>query len=608
MATSAGVNASSGRRGYLRYLYGNHFWIPELLADFTRGIVRDTTRDAMPTNAVYDSVDFLLDRPGVAYKRGGSAFQHTAPGGMASLIGVAAPEYPGNPRVVAFASDGGSGTFAYDVTTGTPGSSLNCNGALLLENPPLHKDKLIVCDGKGAIGLTPHAVQKLYLSSGTLAVADLGGAPPVARYSCVHLSHLVLANSVANPNRVWFSPIPNIEGNTVAITSASSTSHTFTIPGDLTTSLPVGSSFTVTGSTSNNGTYTVLASSWAAGATTVTVASVPSSTGTMGNLNTGWDTANAWFDVPHEIMGLASLQGVLIIFCRGESWRILGDVPPGQTGANMQREPLAAVGCVDARSIVKMNGLVYWAHESGMYYTNGAAPASITHLPNATGIGNLWADALYGYSPQLNSVVCAGVYLNKHLFVTVRHAATDPQAGARYQFLYYQPTGSWVRLADGVTADMYATAFAPSGEIYASCGDTSDPVRALKLSGLFKPTGSNKTDANGDVVAPTVTFRTLTNTPSLTAWGRARLTYDMRDAASDNPTLAVAAAKGMEATSFATASTLVETLDTVRQRFSVACDSQAMTIRLTQSNASAMTELHALEVESRPYPRAAEGV
>jgi hypothetical protein len=86
------------------------------------------------------------------------------------------------------------------------------------------------------------------------------------------------------------------------------------------------------------------------------------------------------------------------------------------------------------------------------------------------------------------------------------------------------------------------------------------------------------------------------------------LTYDMRDAASDNPTLAVAAAKGMEATSFATASTLVETLDTVRQRFSVACDSQAMTIRLTQSNASAMTELHALEVESRPYPRAAEGV
>ena len=353
--------------------------------------------------------------------------------------------------------------------------------------------------------------------------------------SCVHVGHLVLANSTTYPNRVWFSPIPDIE--------------------------------------------------------------------------TAWDTANSWFDVPHEVTGLASMQGVLIISTRGETWRVLHDVPPGHPSFNMELQPLATVGCVDARSIVKMNGVVYWAHESGIYYTNGAAPQSITLRPDATGIGNLWADALDGYSPQLGSVVCAGVYLNKHLFVTVRHSASDPQAGARYQFLYYEPTGSWVRLADGVTADMYATSFAPTGELYAACGDGSDPVRALKLSGLFTPSAANKTDANGEAVAPTITMRTLTDAqPALKAWGRARLTYDMRDAASDNPTLAVAAASGMEATTFATVSTLAETSDTVRQRFSVARDSQAMTIRLTQSNASASTELHMLEVESRPYPRAAEGV
>src|SRR4029077_12254811 len=107
-------------------------------------------------------------------------------------------------------------------------------------------------------------------------------------------------------------------------------------------------------------------------------------------------------------------------------------------------------------------------------------------------------------------------------------------------------------------ADMYATAFAPSGEIYASCGDTSDPVRALKLSGLFKPTASNKTDANGEAVAPTITMRSFLDEPAMKAGGRARLTYDMRDAASDNPTLAVDAARGMEATSLATMSTLAE--------------------------------------------------
>jgi hypothetical protein len=530
MATSAGINASSGRRGYLRYLYGNHFWIPELLADFTRGIVRDTTRDAIPANGVYECIDFLLDRPGVAYKRGGCAFQSSQIGAAGSgiLVAIAAPEYPGDPRVIAIGSTGATRTL-YDVTGGSAGAGISLGTTEPYENPPLYVDKLIITDGRGA--LPP---KKAYLSGGSVAVADLGGSPPNAKVSCVHVSHLVLANSTANPNRIWFSPVPDIEA--------------------------------------------------------------------------AWDTANSWFDVPHEVTGLASLQGVLIIFTRGETWRILGDVPPGHPNFNMELQPLATVGCIDARSIVKMNGLVYFAHESGMYYTNGAAPASITHRADATGVGNLWADALAGYSPMLGSVVCAGVYLNKHLFVTVRHADTDPQAGARYQFLYYEPTGSWVELSDGVTATMYATSFAPIVELYAAAGDFADPVRALKMSGLFKPSASNKADANGEAVAPTLTFRTLTDGVGLKAWGRARLTYDMRDAASDNPTLAVAAARGMEATSFATMSTLAESTDTVRQRFSVACDSQAMTIRLTQSNASAMTELHALEVESRPYPRAAEGV
>src|SRR4029077_5728787 len=125
MATSAGATAASGRRGYLRYLYGNHFWIPELLADFTRGIVRDTTRDAIPENGVYDSVDFLLERPGVAYKRGGTVFQSTAVsgGGVVGLWRVAAPESPGDPRVVAIGSSGANRTL-FDVTSGTPATGI----------------------------------------------------------------------------------------------------------------------------------------------------------------------------------------------------------------------------------------------------------------------------------------------------------------------------------------------------------------------------------------------------------------------------------------------------------------------------------------------------
>jgi hypothetical protein len=209
----------------------------------------------------------------------------------------------------------------------------------------------------------------------------------------------------------------------------------------------------------------------------------------------------------------------------------------------------------------------------------------------------------------LGSVICAGVHLNKYLFVTVRHSSSDIQAGVRYQFLYHEPTGAWTRLSDGVTADMYATSLAPTGEIYAAGGDSADPIRVQKLSGLLTPSASNKTDANGEAVAPTITFRTLTGgNVGVKAWGRGRLTYDLRDAGSDDPSLAVAVAFGLEAATFATSSTLTETTDADRVRFDLARDSQAATVKVTQANASSKTELYALEVESRPYTAGAEGV
>lgn len=406
---------------------------------WSRGIVRDRPRHAIPDGAVYDAVDFLFDKPGLAYKRGGSAFQSSALTG-AIIIAVMAPEYTADSRVLAIVSDGASTRTLYDCTTSTASSIGSVNGAQPIENPSFFEQKVILCDGIGVSG-TYHAPQKIYLVTGTVTVADLGGSPPNARYSCVHLDRLILANTTANPNRLYFSAVSDPET---------------------------------------------------------------------------WDTTNAWIDVGEPITGLASVQGVLLIFSRGATWRVLGSLPPGSVDSNgaqiddMELQPVSgAVGCMDARSIVYMSGLVYWAHESGIHFSNGGAPTSITDRTDGTGIGTLWASAVSGWSPELASVVCSGVWLNKWLFITVRHAATDAQSGARYQFLWYQPTDTWTRLADGVTADMYATRFAPTQEIYAACGDTGDPVRLLKLSGLFSPSSSNEADANAENVLPTLTMRPL---------------------------------------------------------------------------------------------------
>lgn len=503
------------------------------------GICRDTARWAIPKGAVYDAVDFLFDQPGKMYKRGGSSFQSSALGdSMVLIIAVAAPEFPGDPRVVVIASDG-SHRKLYDVTASSAGSAVAIGDAQPTENPPMYWDRLIITDGIGNGSGTYAAPQTVKVPSGTLTVANLGGTPPNARCSCVHLDRIVLANgtdpndgnSVHN-NRVWFSPVPDVEGT--------------------------------------------------------------------------WDTAQSYIDFPASITGLASVGGVLIVFSRGNVWRVLGDLPPGSVDSNnlpndnMEAQPLESggIGCIDARSIVQMGGVCYFADESGVHYTNGAGIGTVTHNNDGTGIQGLWATAVAGYTPSLGSVVCAGTWRDRFLFVTVRHASSDPQSGARYQFLYDRDTSCWTTLSDGVTADMYATRFAPNGEIYAACGDTGDSVRLLKLSGLFSPASGNKNDANGEAVVPTVTFRPQAAGPGLKAFGFGHLIFDV--VTSDTATLAVATARGLDAGSFTTRRTL-DAADEGRRRFKINFDSEAANVKVTQANASATTEIRALEIEARPY-------
>lgn len=63
-----------------------------------------------------------------------------------------------------------------------------------------------------------------------------------------------------------------------AVAAVSAVNNTFGLTGDFLTTYPVGRQFTVSGSTGNDGDYTVTAVSLAAGVTTITVASVADAT------------------------------------------------------------------------------------------------------------------------------------------------------------------------------------------------------------------------------------------------------------------------------------------------------------------------------------------
>src|SRR5262245_51251068 len=79
------------------------------------------------------------------------------------------------------------------------------------------------------------------------------------------------------------------------------------------------------------------------------------STGSGGNGFTNWDTNVAYWDVTNEVTGLASVQGVLLIFSPNNTERIIGYESPGtkHTSADMELQPFTNVGCLDARSIVQ---------------------------------------------------------------------------------------------------------------------------------------------------------------------------------------------------------------------------------------------------------------
>ena len=73
--------------------------------------------------------------------------------------------------------------------------------------------------------------------------------------------------------------------------------------------------------------------------------------------------------------------------------------------------------------------------------------------------------------------------------------------------------------------------------------------------------------------------------------------------------MAVSVAPGVEATTFTAVaeSPASENSDATRQRFTVGQVSQAVNVRLTQTNASSKTEVYSLEVEERALTPVAGG-
>ena len=379
-----------------------------------------------------------------------------------------------------------------------------------MDKPKLRIDKLIITANNGT------TIPKYY--NGT-TVADVAATAPAGKFAEVYKTRLVLGNTSANPNRLFFSPTPDI--------------------------------------------------------------------------TTAWDTTNSWIDCDYTITGLAATSNQLMIFSQGHTERIIGSTPP--PGSDMDRTVIGSVGCTDARSICVQENNVLFANPRGVYLTNGSGFASLT----TEGLIESYWQGLFASYAASTWTISAGIYRSFY-FVTIMNGSTHIDT-----LMCNVPRRAWWRLTN-TKACAFTSAVGVSEELYYADRSTN---RVTAMSGIFAPASGNKNDASGTAVTPQAQLRLTGQGPGLKHFGHGQITYDMRDSATDNPTLAVSVAPGVEATTFTAVaeSPLAETTDADRKRYTVAKVSQAINVKLVQANASSKTEVYAVECETRDLGSQAGG-
>jgi hypothetical protein len=336
-----------------------------------------------------------------------------------------------------------------------------------------------------------------------------------------------------------------------------------------------------------------------------------------GSLTTGWQMTGVgehWLDIDDEIVAMQAFAGSLLVWTRHKLYRILGDVAPGDpapTGStNMYPQPVADIGCVDARSVVAGTDGCYFANESGIYVTDGAKVTSLTETQHPR-IALLWREeCMNNYFPNLGHVTAMGLFQDRYLFVSV-----TKDVGDYHNLICFLPNNAWVTTSMGLTGTMFATALAgkadlagtypleTSNDIFMSQPFAGDNGRVARAKSIFYPTQDNNYDANGSPILPLWSTRAYTaGTLGMKRFGYGHLTYRMFGHGSANPTLTVSQARGLdliEAYEESKEGSPMPHMDEgmKRRRFRLFTDATGLIIKVEQTDVSDETEIFALELE-----------
>lgn len=516
------------------------------------GIARDLARDQLPPGYVWNLQDFLpTDQGAPIRKRGGWTYASSSiSASSGSLERVMYAQLNAVPQLAAIdsatATSAGNGVWLVNETTGA---------------------------------LT---------SVGSVTAASAGGATGSTRIGDPHLY-----------GEHWFIPVGWVDGSVVESTTSS-----FATQFDG-TNLQKIVSFTGTDNPCGARYSTDFKSRMILGNTYTHPNRVWFSSPGIIDSSDFLDT-DAWIDFPKQITGLAALTNAFLVFSADDVIRVRGSTPPPEP--DMFVEKLSDYGCVDYRSIATWNSQVIYADTNGVYMTDAINTIDLTEQGL---IKTYYRGLLSTYTPgpwtaTPGWMIRGAVFRNFYFLVIVNDSNTlvdclvcDLRRRVWFRLQNFNFRGF---VQSSTTRQRF---FAASGTV----------GRVVDVTGIFSPSASNKADADGSAVLPVVEYpmrrgfsrigRRWAPAGGLTHFKRLYLTYDMRDAASDNPILTLSYVTTPEATSYTSLSyTLAETtaMERVGRSFGPTgarggITKQEIGVKVAQTNASSETKLYGLEAE-----------
>ncbi len=309
---------------------------------------------------------------------------------------------------------------------------------------------------------------------------------------------------------------------------------------------------------------------------------------------------HAWMDVPVHIQGMVGLPTVMLVWGLDKTIRIRGSIPP--PGSDFVVDELTDQGCADARSISTWSGKAVWANTNGVFLTDGIQTIDLTQQ---AGMSNYYRTLLASFTTAWR---LAGYVYRGYYFLSIADAS-----GAFVDCLVCDLRGrSFFRLSNMNIHDYAVGTGSAFQQFYAA---NAGSTRVIRLTDIFSPAAANKNDGDGTAVLPVVEYPTRRGflrimrrwvpTNGLTHWKRFYLTYDLRDAATDNPTLQIGYVETPEASSYTTlADTLGESTAQDRGPFDFGPVGErngkivdGLGLKITQTAASSDTRIYGLEGE-----------